>query len=95
MNPVFQDSVVDSQRALGVSLAAESHYGNPVVFPCPDEILGYILGGFQSVGLEIFRQHTAGDIHSHYDIDPFDVFPAVLAFGLRTSQGHDNQADAD
>ena len=84
--------MVGGQRHLGEGLTREDDQAHAVAGTVLHEVGGHVLGGRQTVRLEVAGQHGARDVHGHDDVDAFDVGGRVGRRALRTGDSHDEQS---
>ena len=58
------------QRTCSEALPCEDDETDVVVWATCDETHCHFLGSLYTVGLEVHRQHTGGDVHREHDVDP-------------------------
>src|SRR5690554_2042628 len=89
--------VVEGQRTLGETFGCKDDQSHPVVGSALNKVNSHFLGRFQSVGFEIHRLHTAGDVQRNHDVDAFGGHVLQLVGALWTCQGgndHNQRKDA-
>jgi len=71
--------MVGGQRALGKALGCKDHQADVVVGSTGNEGRSDRFGGFHAVGLQVFSQHTAGNIQGEHDVDALGrhILPAI------------------
>ena len=84
--------MVNGQRHLGEGLAGEDHQSHAVGLTPLDEVGGYVLGCFKTVGFEVLCQHAAADIHGQNNVYAFHLHLLATEHALRASQGNDDGA---
>ena len=84
--------MVLGQRTSRKALPCEDDEPNIVVGAAGDEAHRYLLGCLYSVGLEVHRQHTRGDVHREHDVDPLDTIFGPARGALWSSKCNDDES---
>ena len=61
--------MIRGQRTLRETLRGEDHQTDVIIRATVDEGGRYIFRCLQTIGLQVLRQHTTGDIHRQHDVD--------------------------
>ena len=88
---VQEHCMVRRERALREALSCKYSQTNIVIRPPVDEVSRHLFSSFQAIRLEVFSQHTGGDIHCHHNVDALDLTPLPAVGGLWTSKHDDEQ----
>ena len=91
---IEQYGMVNRHRALCIGFTCKERESDIVIGTSVDELHSHLLGGFYSVGLQIFGQHTGAHVHAEHDVDALDVLCAPVVGGLRACQGYYGQGKA-
>ena len=84
--------MVNGEGHLSESFAGEYHEAHAVVLASVDKLGSYLFRCFETVGTEVFGQHTAGYVHRHNDVDAFNLHLLAAQLALRTGQSHHQSA---
>lgn len=90
LEEIYEDGVVGCEWALREALASEDHETDVVIGATRDELGGDILGGFETVWLEIDGSHGARDVEREDYVDTLGIAVAVVGRGLRASEDYDS-----
>ena len=85
MNHIQQYSMVHSQRALSECFSGKQSDTNIIIRASVNKFGCYIFSSFQSVWLQVFRQHTGRHVDSQHNINSlyFAVLPLISALRTR------------